>query len=452
MCHILELAQKYKRLLVLVPRDHYKSTLGTISYPTWRALNNPNDTGLIVANTATNAQRFGARVRAAFEKQPLVRQLYPKLRPELSNRWNKEEMCLPREQDHAEATWTFIGWTTKITSQHFDYIIYDDLVDEETYESPELMAKLIDRFEQREGLLKPPIHERTVIVIMNHWSTIDLACHILEKHPEYHVYYRQAIEGGKPIFPEMYTLSWLLRKQEINPFTFANQFMNNPCDESLAENKAEWLQKYKRLENGLMLSKEYDEEIVRYGHLNIFAAVDPRHSLATTAAQKLTSRNAILVGGIDSKGRRFALDEYAARSSPNELVHKMLEIHKKWHPIEMGIESYGYQAALEPLSREIWKDEEDTPNLTLLPRDTRTSKEVRIRGGFQFFRQGKGFSHRFLPAFNEEYLTFSACKTRDLADCWAWLMFMMQPPASDDDWAAEAAADKDYERSLTRGI
>lgn len=453
MCAVAERAEIIHWLLMLVPRNHYKSTIDTVAYPIWRGVRNPNETGLIICNTMTNAQRFGQKIKNSFESRPFIRQWWPHLRPELSKRWNQNELCLPRTQDWPEPTWAFAGWDTKVTSQHFDYIIFDDLVDEETYESPELMTKMIARFEQRiAGLLRPPVHERTVIVVMNHWSAIDIACHILENHSEFHIYYKQAIidtpEGKKPLFPEAYTMDWLLNKQKVDPFFFATQYMNNPVDPALSEHQAVWLQLYKRGDNSLILPAEAGGHEIPIGQLNIYASADPRHSLSDTYASKLRSRNAVSVDGIDYQGRRFHLDEYAAPSSPEEFLRAMLRLHKKWQPIRFGIESYGFQKALKPLAELIWKDETSKPRLELLPHDTKTSKKNRIRGGCRFFAEGKAFSHKMLPFFNEEFFVFSQGKTMDMLDCWAWNMHLMHAPSSKADAIEEREADDEYERGL----
>jgi len=453
MCRVMEMAEVHKRILMLVPRNHYKTTIATLSYPTWRAMRDPNETGLLVTNSATNANKWMGQIRKFWENKPLLRHCYPHLRPERSDRWNKDEACLPRSMDHPEATWSVAGWKTHVTSGHYDYLIFDDLVDEETYESLELMGKLTDRFEQRlTGLLRPPVHERVVIVVMNHWSSIDLACYILEHHPEFKVYYKQAIvdtpNGKEALFPEVWPLNRLLAYRDSHPFTFATQFMNNPSDPSLLENKIEWLQLYKRGEDSVILPKEYDNEEVPIGHLNIYAAADPRHSLSTTATQKLTSRNAVSVDGIDWKGRRYHLDEYAAKSAPEEFLRAMLAMHKKWHPIKFGIEAYGYQKALQPLAAAIWKNEEDKPYLELMPQDTKTSKTNKIRVGYRFFAEGKAFSHRFMVNFNEEFTTFDTGKFKDLGDCWAMNMHQMREPADESEDISEKEADRVYTRGL----
>jgi hypothetical protein len=449
---VAEKAEEYKRAICIVPRNHYKSTIFTIAYGVYRGLRNPNETGLIIANSATNASHFLSKIRSAFETKRLLRDLFPELCPEHSNRWNKEEACLPRTVDHPEATWEAVGWSTKVTSRHYDWILMDDLVDEDSYESPELMNKIIERFEQRESLLRPPIEARTLIVVANHWSAIDLNCYILRNHPEYHVYYRQAIEDGKPIFPEAYSLEWLQRKQAQNPYTFALQYMNNPLDVSLAEYKPEWLQEYKRGEDSVIFPLEDGTAAeLPIGALNIYATVDPRHSLSTTTAQKLTARNAIAVVGIDGFGRRFLLDTWAARTGPVEVVHKMWELQQKWHPICFGIESFGFQKALKPLAEEIWRQKGDkglTPRVELLPQDSQRSKEVRIRGGLDFFREGKGYIHRSQIDFKDEYVGFPTGRFKDLLDCWAWAQELARVPELEESRVLQRQAANHYYESL----
>lgn len=452
MAQVVQGASAIHRLLGLVPRDHYKTTIWTISYAVWRALRNPNETGLIVLNTAKNAERIVGKIRGSFESAPFLRQLYPELLPERSKRWNKEEACVPRTIDWPEATWTAAGWDTKVTSGHFDYIVFDDLVDEETYESPELMHKLNSRFEQREGLLRPPIEERDIIVVGNHWSNIDIASYIIEKHPEYRVYYRQAIEGGQPIFPEMYSLDWLQRKQDSDPYTFATQWMNDPVDEKLAENKKGWIKYYERDTDGVILP---DGEKVYFRQMNIYAALDPAHSLATKRVEKLGSRNAIAVCGIDHKSRRYLLEEWAKRCDPVETLRAVLDTWGRWREhglLKVGIEAYGFQEALAPLANEIWKNEEYKPVVEPLKKDTTRSKENRIRsGGSQFFRTGQAYIHKSHIAFKEEFGFFPGGGTNDVLDAWTWCMFMMSPPTAEEEFTSEYAEDMRNLQALTTG-
>jgi len=451
MCSIAQQAERYKRVLILVPRDHYKSTICTISYPVWRGLKDSGDTGLIIANTATNARKFVSKIRDSFEKQQLLRNLFPELKPELSNRWNKDEVCLPRDRDHGEATWEAAGWDTKVTSRHYDYIVMDDLVDEETYESPELMQKLNDRFEQREGLLRPPIPERVIMVVMNHWSNIDIACHIIKNHPEYFVYYRQAIEGGKPLFPEAYPLEWLLSKQQADPITFARQWLNNPMDASVTENKLTEQHYYQRDGEYLLVSHGDVEERVPIRTLNLYAGVDLRHTLADTHAKKLTSRNAYVVGGIDCYGRPYILEAYAKQNKPDEFVNDLYSLWQRWSPwglIEIGVEGYGYQAALEPLANAIWRSKPLQPRIKALRKDSTTNKEARNRAGFRFFTTQQGYTHRSCSAWNEEYISFPGGRFRDVGDAWYWCTTMMTKPEDDDDVSVQEAFDEERRRAF----
>ena len=446
MCEIARLANKYKRLLVLVPRDHYKSTVFSVTYPVWRGITNPKDSGLIVSNIKDNAATFLNMIKNRVQL-PLMQKLYP-VRPS-HKQWGSREASLLGAQD-GEATWTAAGWKTRVTSQHFDYLIFDDLCAEETYQNPELMASLLGKFEQKEGLLKPPVHDKVIIVVMNHWCGFDLACHILENRPEYHVYYRQAIEGGKPLFPEMYTMKWLLARAKADPYNFATQYMNDPSDPSVAENKRENLTEYKRGDNSVII----DGEETKLTAMNIYITGDPRHAIAKNSGEKLTSRNALLVAGVNKKGQYIALEEYASHSTPEDYLKAMLRLWKKWYPlgaIKLGIEAFGYQNALAPLARLVWKDEEIIPNIEGLNRDTSATKETRIRAGYRVFAEGKGFTHKSLPLFNMEYGVFPSGKFKDLGDCWAWFIDMARTPFDYADHVAEREQDAIYNRSLQGG-
>lgn len=445
MCLAMEQAGQYKRFAMIVPRDHYKTTIASISYPIWRGIRDPNETGLIVSNTATNAQKIVGRIKTHWEQTTFLRQLFPELCPEHSTRWNKNEVCLPRTIDWPEATWEPAGWDTAVTMRHFDYMVMDDINDENTAFNPELMMEVCKRFEQREGLLRPPIHERTIILVMNCWSVIDMFHYIRNKHPEYRIYYRQAIENGVPIFPECYSLEWLLRKQASDPYTFATQFMNNPTDPQTTEFKPEHRQEYTKVTDGLKLP---DGTIIPFGKLNIYAGVDPRHSIATTPAEKMTSKNAIVIAGVDSYGHRVLLDYYAKRSDPGELVAEMLRLHQQWHPLQMGVEGYGYQKSLAILAPVIWKDLSDRPNIVLCEKDSKKSKPARIRSGLQFFRDGNAFIHRSHVEFKEEFDAFPNGLTSDLLDAWTWACTLMAPPEDDVMSAEEQAQDERYYNSL----
>jgi hypothetical protein len=117
----------------------------------------------------------------------------------------------------------------------------------------------------------------------------------------------------------------------------------------------------------------------------------------------------------------------------------------------MGVESYGYQTAIQPLAYELWRNKSIQPILELLPKDTTNSKETRARGGYNFFRQGLGYVHPSHIYFIEEFTAFPNSKTKDVGDCWAWCMNMMNAPAQREERVSEILQDVAYYRGLVSG-
>ena len=47
ICSELQNYKKHPKTIIVLPRDWFKSTLGSIAYPVWRVINNPNIRALI---------------------------------------------------------------------------------------------------------------------------------------------------------------------------------------------------------------------------------------------------------------------------------------------------------------------------------------------------------------------------------------------------------------------
>ena len=118
-----------KRKMILIPRGHLKSTLGTIAYTIWKIINNPEGRFLIANATQTNAAAFMREIKGHFESNETFRQLYPEVIPKdlKKTKWNETEMQVPREKNLKEPTITAMGVGGNLVSAHYDEIICDHL-------------------------------------------------------------------------------------------------------------------------------------------------------------------------------------------------------------------------------------------------------------------------------------------------------------------------------------
>src|SRR5438477_10633306 len=89
--------------LILMPRDHFKTTIN-ISRVMQKITQNAENRILLANETATNAQRFLSVIRSHAESNRKFRALYSHLIPKEPQRWSQEELLFNRKGTYAEPT------------------------------------------------------------------------------------------------------------------------------------------------------------------------------------------------------------------------------------------------------------------------------------------------------------------------------------------------------------
>lgn len=143
---------KATRKIVVMPRGTFKSTLGSIAYPIWRLLKNPNETILLDSELYTNSKNFLREIKGHFQSEKMER-VFGK---QVGTKWDEGEIILgTRTKNIKEASITVgaIG-TTKI-GQHYQVIIGDDLNSPQNSETPEKCQKVIDHVRYNLNILNP---------------------------------------------------------------------------------------------------------------------------------------------------------------------------------------------------------------------------------------------------------------------------------------------------------
>ncbi len=206
LCDLIQDYEKNTRNCLILPRGWYKSTMATIAYPIWRAINNPESRGLIVQNTYTNACGKLGAIKQIFETNELFKLLYPEILPTRDHTWAKDAATVNRHGAYPEATWEAAGTGTQKTGQHYDYIIEDDTVspDKDNLTGAMLqptqaeIEKAIGWFRLATPLLIEPVDSQR-IVVGTRWAENDLLGFIIDNHPEYNILTRAVREtDGRP--------------------------------------------------------------------------------------------------------------------------------------------------------------------------------------------------------------------------------------------------------------
>jgi hypothetical protein len=133
ICHT-ELDEWYKRngdqafKVMLLPRYHLKTSFVTIARSIQFLLNKPNGKILLCNGVWDNARSFLDEIKKHFEQSDL-RRLFGRFD---TGKWNSEEIVIAkrRRPDKTPSIDT-AGVEKTLTSQHYDYIIADDLITRE---------------------------------------------------------------------------------------------------------------------------------------------------------------------------------------------------------------------------------------------------------------------------------------------------------------------------------
>lgn len=116
---------------MFAPRGFGKSTVLTIARAVFEILCNPNARGLIVSNTQAQAEVPLREIKAHLEQNATLRAVFGDW-VNRSGRWTDREIVVNRRTRIAkESTLTALGVGGPAPGRHYDWILADDLVDEE---------------------------------------------------------------------------------------------------------------------------------------------------------------------------------------------------------------------------------------------------------------------------------------------------------------------------------
>lgn len=167
------------RKLICIPRGTLKSSVGSVAYPIWRLLKNPNLRIVIDSQLYTNSSNFLREIRGHFEINNKFRHLFGDW---VGPVWNDTELIVSKRTIiKKEASIIASGIGTQKTGQHYDLAILDDLSSYDNCKTPEHAAKVIDHYRLYTSLLDPG---GELVVIGTRYSEIDIIGFIIENELE----------------------------------------------------------------------------------------------------------------------------------------------------------------------------------------------------------------------------------------------------------------------------
>lgn len=345
-----------------MPRATFKSSIGTIARPLQQLCLNRNRTKAIFNEAATNAQGFLRSQRQIAEGSKIFRTFWSDLLPRDTKkvRWNDSQLDFNREIIRPEPSISAHGITGTLTSQHWDDLIFDDIISEEASKSEKVMNDTTDRARKYRSLMVDA-EDSTLTIMFTRWGFADTYSVLFRDiGADMVLLLRGAIENDEPIFPERLGWNTLAKiRKEVGEYMFSCLYMNNPRNVKVQDFNVDDLRFFELREVGgdqmVVLFDGDGREFRRYylHQLDIYGTVD-----LAPAETSSSDRNAVAVCGICPTGEAVVLESWAKRCTPIELMEHIFYLHRRFEPKKWGIEDTAYQKAFKYFVKD-YADRED---------------------------------------------------------------------------------------------
>lgn len=403
-----------KRKLVMVPRNHLKSSVITKGWSIQQVLRNPNIRILIANATWDNSRKFLGSIQKYLTWGSVLPQYFGAFE---SANWNQFD-CTVKQRTAVLDSPTFVttGVDKEQTSQHYDIIIGDDLVGPQNVQTKEQRNKVFDYYLSLFDLLEP---EGVIVMPGTRYHQDDLYSRIFEEATEqgnWDIFFRQAYtEDGSILFPEKFTEEKLneIRNKPGGKYHWASQYLNNPIDPESSDFKQHWI--------------KYSDPLTQHPH-SLYLTVDPAISLSRDA-----DYSAFVVCGQFQDRRIRVVDCFRKRCVPSELVDTIFEIVQKWKLHRIGVETFAFQKTIkydiqrQQRERNIFFSVDELGKRHQGTGEPILSKEARIRRLQPYFEQGLIEVAKSMQDLVDELLAFPRGKHDDMIDALAWQLDYLVP-------------------------
>lgn len=338
VCNFIQDNYKKKKVLVLLPRGTFKSSIITVGFSLWQIAKDPETRILISNATYPMATSFLGQIKKHIQGNETFKSVFGNLYVP-TEKWSQDRITVSSEKlTHKEPTIWAYGMGGNLVGSHFNMALLDDVVARENIGTKDQIEKTKNFFRDALDLIDPMVDgHKPMIIIGTTWHWDDLYAWIMDKKSsllnDFAVLRLPAYEGewgsGELLFPSR--LSWKTLKklkEQQGEYHFSAQYMLNPVPEKDQTFKPPF--------------KYWEQTDLTGVELNKFMAIDPAISEKSYA-----DYSAIVVVGVDKDDSWYILDVWRDQVQPNELINQIFYMDDKWKPISIGLETTAYQRVLQ---------------------------------------------------------------------------------------------------------
>lgn len=428
-----------RRLGIIAPRGHSKSTVTSVLFPLWSTIFNPKGDdlfGVLISESLDQAQNFLGIMKHNLANNPNILQVFGSFE---GSKWTEDEI----------RTSNGCRWVAKGTGQRIrgmltgeetitrpNLIILDDFESETNSGTPEAIDKNVRWLTKA---VEPSLADNGRLIAIGTIVSQRAYLPRIRKDPSFKVHFYQAIMGGKPLWPERFTMQRLMEirasyeaRNELD--AFYQEYMNSPInleDQTFTSSMLKYYVGDLVVVDGIQPCMRFEKHPTdapwwRPGML-VPVSVGIGVDLAISESHK-ADFTVIMAVAIDQEGNRYVLPYRRFKTSDiDRTVDTALEVASACATSYVHFETVQFQQAVatqfrqEMFSRSQYFAVHET--------NPRTSKDSRIRSLQPLYARGKVFHPLGMAAeLESELLNYPGSAHDDCLDSfWLANKYLIEP-------------------------
>ena len=334
-----------KRVLMICPRDHAKTSQVAIGRVLWELGNNPDLRIKIVCQSDDTAVKRLSAIIDHIDRNPRLREVFPDLLPSDKGTWSKTKVYVKRNMILPDPSIEAVGILSTATGGRGDLLIFDDPVDfRNAIQQPALREVVKAAYRDVwVNLIEP---EGRIVLIGTPWHKDDLLHHIMTDKT-YTKIIDRIDDKFTPIWPEKWNTEALVnRYNEIGHRAFGRAFRMEALtdEETLFEEK---------------ILKRCEDKDFQYGGLPIgvkphkvqyFMGVDLGGARTTGGSYTVIFTGALV------DGKRLPINITRGRFKSPEFSRIFYDLTQQFNPEFVLIENNASQEAVVQWISEVYGD------------------------------------------------------------------------------------------------
>lgn len=401
-----------RRIGVIAPRGHAKSTTVDMTYPLWAGCFKQEEFIVIISDTYTQASEFINALKDEFENNPKIKWLFGNMK---GDDWQDGEFVLSNGIKYAAK-----GSGMKIRGIRHRHtrptlMIFDDIENDENIKSAEQRQKLYHWF-TKAAIPALARGGRAVIIgtILHFDSLVNKVMKQQDvfKSWETRTFYAITTDGDgteRALWPEHRSLEKLRAMRDdpsdqefIGSISFAQEYQHKPFSEEDAMIKPDWI-------------KECEPSQVpdKHARLARVLTIDPAASERQTA-----DFTAMIVADLYTDGNVYIRAIRNQRTSPSVTADTVRELDEIYKPQVIGIEKGA-------LGLVFWDLLEGLPVIGLEPDKDKVRRLLAVS---RFFEAGRVYTVKNIQngqAFREQLIEFPKGTHDDMVDAAAYAVRLL---------------------------